>query len=126
MKSSIIIPTAGRPFAIRAAIRSLFAISPNIHDTELLVVDNNAQEDLVRDVYGYCASLNGRVRCIRESNPGSTAARHRGIKESRGELLTFIDDDVEVSHGWLGSQPAKLPTVIPNESRLKQIKGPIE
>jgi glycosyltransferase involved in cell wall biosynthesis len=103
MKSSIIIPTAGRPFAIRAAIQSLFAGSPDKNDTEILVVDNNTQEELARDLHGYCASLNGQVRYIRESNPGSSAARHRGINESRGELLSFIDDDVEVSHGWLSA-----------------------
>jgi hypothetical protein len=26
-----------------------------------------------------------------------------GVNESRGKLLSFIDDDVEVSHGWLSA-----------------------
>jgi glucosyl-dolichyl phosphate glucuronosyltransferase len=103
MKSSIIIPTIGRPSAIKAAIRSLLAVSPEQHDSEILVIDNNAQEDLAKGLHDYCVSLNGQVRYVREPNPGSTAARHRGINESRGELLTFIDDDVEVSHGWLSA-----------------------
>lgn len=101
MKLSIIIPTAGRPVAIRAAIQSLLAVSPAQHATEILVVDNNTDESFARDLHTFCAPLNGQVRYVREPNPGLTAARHRGIRESRGEILTFIDDDVEVSDGWL-------------------------
>ena len=103
MKSSVIIPTADRPTAIRGTIQSLFAASINTNETEILVVDNGTQEDLASDLRDYCGSLNRQVRYIRESNPGSTAARHRGIGESSGELLSFIDDDVEVSRGWLGA-----------------------
>lgn len=101
MKSSVIIPTAGRPIAIKAAIRSLLALSPDQYETEILVVDNNTQEDLAKDLLDYCVSLHDQVRYIREPNPGLSAARHRGIEESRGHILTFIDDDVEVSSGWL-------------------------
>lgn len=30
-----------------------------------------------------------------------SAARHRVAEEARGEILTFLDDDVEISHSWL-------------------------
>ena len=103
MRSSIIIPTAGRPIAIKAAIQSLLAVSAIQHDAEILVVDNNTQEDFATDLHDYCDSLNGQVRYLRERNPGVTAARHRGVAESRGEILTFIDDDVEVSEGWFNA-----------------------
>jgi glucosyl-dolichyl phosphate glucuronosyltransferase len=100
MRSSIIIPTAGRPLAIRGVIQSLLAVSPDKH-SEILIVDSNTQEDLAKELHDYCASLNGQVRYVRESSLGLTAARHRGVNESRGELLSFLDDDVEVSLGWL-------------------------
>jgi glycosyltransferase involved in cell wall biosynthesis len=103
MRSSIIIPTAGRPIAIKAAIQSLLAVSPQQHDTEILVIDNNTQEDLATHLHDYCISLNGQVRYVREPNPGTTAARHRGVDESHGDILAFIDDDVEVSEGWLNA-----------------------
>ena len=103
MRSSIIIPTAGRPAAIKAAIQSLLAESPERRAAEVLVVDNNSEEELSRGLREYCASLDGRVRYVREPSPGLSAARHRGVDESQGELLTFIDDDVEVSGGWLNA-----------------------
>ena len=103
MKTSIIIPTAGRPIAIKAAIQSLLKISPENHDAEVIVVDNNIQPDLSNDLKRYCLTLENRVRYVRESSPGLSAARHRGAAEAQGELLTFIDDDVEVSEDWLNA-----------------------
>jgi glycosyltransferase involved in cell wall biosynthesis len=32
---------------------------------------------------------------------GANAARNRAVEEARGELIVFIDDDVEVPPGWL-------------------------
>lgn len=87
--------------AIRRAVESLLAISPARHSAEVLVVDNNTDEALAGDLRAYCAGLGGAVRYVREPSPGLSAARHRGVDESQGELLTFIDDDVEVTPGWL-------------------------
>ena len=98
---SIIIPTANRPIAIKAAIQSILKISPEKYDAELIIVDNNIQQNLSNDLKRYCLALKNRVRYIREPSPGLSAARHRGVAEAQGELLTFIDDDVEVSDGWL-------------------------
>lgn len=98
---SIIIPTAGRPTAIKAAIASVLNLSIEQDGAELLVIDNNTQEDLSSDLSAYCGTLGRSVRCIREPSPGLGAARHRGVLESAGDILVFLDDDVEVSEGWL-------------------------
>lgn len=101
IKSSIIIPTAGRPIAIKTAIKSLLDISPEQHDAEIIVIDNNTSGELSADLQAYCSTLTGKIRYFREPSPGLSAARHRGAAEARGELLTFLDDDVEVSDTWL-------------------------
>lgn len=101
MNLSVIIPTAGRPAALETALHSLLALSPARHDAEILVVDNNTDDALSEALRERCARLDGAVRYVREPSPGLTAARHRGIREARGDLLSFVDDDVEVSAGWL-------------------------
>jgi glucosyl-dolichyl phosphate glucuronosyltransferase len=101
--SSIIIPTAGRPVAIKTAIHSLLALTPEQFDAEIIVVDNNTSADLSADLFAFCGLLSGKVKYIREQSPGLTAARHRGAMEAKGNLLTFIDDDVEVSSSWLST-----------------------
>ena len=98
---SIIIPTAGRPQAIRDAIQSLLALDLSATRTELIVVDNNTDDQLASDVADYCSQWSERLRYLREPSPGLSAARHRGAAEARGDLLTFLDDDVEVSATWL-------------------------
>jgi glycosyltransferase involved in cell wall biosynthesis len=56
----------------------------------VLIVDNNSSTPVAQ-------SLAGRVpenfTIVREETPGLTAARLRGIRESRGDLLVFVDDD---------------------------------
>lgn len=103
MKTSIIISTAGRPVAVKSAIQTLLDLSLDLRETEILVIDNNMQEDFAKDLSAHCMSLHGQVRYIREHNPGLSAARHRSIMESRGHILTFIENDVEVSGEWFGA-----------------------
>jgi len=101
MKLSIVIPTCGRPVAVKGAIHSLLSVEPEKYGAEILVVDNNSDVLLSEDLRAYCVSLDGMVRYVSEPSPGLGAARHRGVRESKGDILTFIDDDVEVSAGWL-------------------------
>ena len=103
MKSSIIIPTAGRPIAIKGAVQSLLANNLDKYDVEIIVVDNNISEELSANLFAFCDSLSGKVNYVREKSIGLSAARHRGAAEAKGEILTFIDDDVEVSMTWLPS-----------------------
>jgi glycosyltransferase involved in cell wall biosynthesis len=57
---------------------------------ELLVIDNRCDEPLARRLE---AAGCPRARIVREETLGLTPARLRGIREARGELLVFVDDD---------------------------------
>jgi glycosyltransferase involved in cell wall biosynthesis len=98
---SVIIPTCGRPESIRLTIQSLLSINTCPERFEILVIDNNFEDNLSNNLKEYCSSLNEKVRYVREISPGLTAARHKGVYEANGVWLTFIDDDVIVSEGWL-------------------------
>ena len=65
---------------------------------ELLVVDNASREPI-----GETLELEWHPggRCVREERLGLTEARLRGIRESRGELLVFVDDDNVLSKNYL-------------------------
>jgi glycosyltransferase involved in cell wall biosynthesis len=57
---------------------------------ELVVVDNVSTSP-VADRFDF--SWHSGARAIREDKLGLTPARLRGIREARGELLVFVDDD---------------------------------
>ena len=57
---------------------------------ELLLIDNASREPLPAN---FGLSWHPRARHVREDELGLTAARLRGIKESAGDLLVFVDDD---------------------------------
>lgn len=64
---------------------------------EVLVVDNAPSDDVTRD---FVAALPD-VRYVREERVGLDFARNRAVAEASGEVLAFLDDDVEVDGGWL-------------------------
>ncbi|HEY0243213.1 MAG TPA: glycosyltransferase [Gemmatimonadaceae bacterium] len=65
---------------------------------ELLVIDNASTErlDARLDLSWHIA---GRV--VRENELGLTPARLRGIRESKGEVLVFVDDDNVLADDYL-------------------------
>lgn len=69
---------------------------------EVILVDNNsriplAERDPVREWMNTCPT----ARCVVEYEPGLTAARLRGIKESAFPWLILIDDDNEPAADYL-------------------------
>jgi GT2 family glycosyltransferase len=62
---------------------------------DILVVDNASSHDRLREV----AEARG-VRYVREGLAGLDFARNRAVREARGEVVAFLDDDVTVEPGW--------------------------
>jgi GT2 family glycosyltransferase len=93
--ASVIVPTRSRLAYLEVALASAAPQAAAAH-AELIVVDD-AAEPPVR-------ALADRVgaRYLSHAEPsGLNAARNTGIDAAVGDLLVFIDDDVEVDAGWL-------------------------
>jgi glycosyltransferase involved in cell wall biosynthesis len=91
---SVIIPTYNRAWCLMESIDSVF--SQTFTDYELIVVDDGSTDDTLKQLSRY-----DQITVITQSNQGVSAARNKGILQSRGELITFLDSD----DLWL---PAKL------------------
>lgn len=72
-------------------------------DWELLLVDNKSSEVLEHTVD---LSWHPNARHLRENKAGLTAARLRGITDSRGRLLVFVDDDNVLAANYLSEAKA--------------------
>lgn len=97
---SVVICTYNRVDVLARTLES-FAAQEGLGrvDHELLVVDNNST-DGTRQVVDGAGGLHG-ARHVFEPVQGLSAARNRAVRESRGDTIAFLDDDVIVDAQWL-------------------------
>jgi GT2 family glycosyltransferase len=95
-EATVVIPTRAREAYLEVALRSI-AASTRDCDADVLVVDDAGETARTRALAErFGASYRAHARPL-----GLNAARNTGVGESRGELMVFVDDDVEVDAGWL-------------------------
>ena len=75
---------------------------------EVLVVDNNSSDRTREVVESFCVKAPARCRMVFEQQQGLSYARNTGIRNARGEILAFTDDDIAVESGWLWNLTSSL------------------
>ncbi len=70
-------------------------LSQTLKPIEIIVVDNGSTDSTTRIAAGF------GVKVVYESVVGRSKARNRGIKESKGKLIAFIDSDAIADANWL-------------------------
>jgi glycosyltransferase involved in cell wall biosynthesis len=104
MLFSVVIPTLRREASLRRTLVSLAQCGPLGDGCEVVVVTNGSTDGsagVVDQVRQSFPRLN--TRHVHEPISGLLAGRHRGAAETSGEILSFIDDDIEVSESWFDS-----------------------
>lgn len=86
---SVILPTRDREHFIGDAIASVQ--SQNFTDWELIIIDDGSIDNTTAVVAPFL--VDARIRYIKQSNSGSSAARNHGLKLARGELIAYLDSD---------------------------------
>jgi glycosyltransferase involved in cell wall biosynthesis len=90
---SVIIPTYNSVRYLTQAIDSVLA--QTFRDYEILVIDDGSTDETEEALRCYA----DRARYIRQQNSGVAVARNRGIAESRGRYIAFLDaDDTWLPH----------------------------
>ena len=84
---SVLIATYNHGRFLPEALESVFAQAvPNV---EVVVIDDGSQDGTAAVV----ESFRDRVRYVRQENRGVSAARNRGLAESRAPVVAFLDAD---------------------------------
>jgi GT2 family glycosyltransferase len=89
---SIIVPTYQREKLLCETIGYLLA--QDYTNREVLIVDQSSSHD--PETARYLDSIAGQIRHFQLAQPNLPAARNFGIRQSKGELIVFLDDDMVI------------------------------
>lgn len=101
--ATIIICTHNRERQIGASAAAALEEARRTPDcaTEVLVVDNASTDDTRTVLAELRAGATNALRIVVEPRLGLSHARNRGLREAKGEVGVFLDDDAIPRSGWL-------------------------
>ena len=94
---SIIIPTLNRPDDLQKTLLSIE--KQTVLPEEVILIDQSPDERSKEVLDAFRARIGssiGRVEYLFQEEKSSAKARNRGILAARGDILSFLDDDVEL------------------------------
>ncbi len=93
---SIVVPTIAKDITALCATMELLS-ALDYPQFEVVIVDNRVTPGPEIPALDHLKN----VVVVRESIPGISAARNRGVLQARFDIVAFTDDDVEVDDQWL-------------------------
>lgn len=90
MKISIIIPVYNAEKTIQRCLQSI--IKQTYIDIEILVIDDGSTDNSL-SICNNIASIDNRIKVLRQKNSGPATARNTGLDNVSGDFVTFIDAD---------------------------------
>lgn len=94
--TSVIVPVYNGEKHIEGCLHSLLAQTDP--ELELLVIDDGS-EDATLSLCRRIAAGDSRVRLFHQENAGVSAARNYGLREAKGDYVTFVDADDRLPPG---------------------------
>lgn len=87
---SVVVPAYNEGVVLANCVRSV--LGSDYGRLEVVIVDDGSTDDTA-EVMAELARLDDRVITVHKPNGGKGSALNRGIRESRGEVLMFVDAD---------------------------------
>ena len=87
---SIIVPVYQAAFALERCLDSI--LRQTLTDWECICIDDGSTDSGV-DILKAYAAKDPRIRVLRQSNAGVSAARNAGLDAARGQYVAFVDSD---------------------------------
>lgn len=98
---SVIVPTYQREDVLCSTIAEL--LQQEYPDFEILVVDQTQEHKPETQTYLQSVADSGKIQWYKLSWASLPGARNYGVERSRGDIILFVDDDVELPAGYLQS-----------------------
>ena len=96
---SIIIPAYNYAHTLERALNSVLIQKRD--NTELLIINDGSNDNTVEVIERLQGTVPNAFRVIHQNNSGLAATRNKGIAESNGDFLIFLDADDELAENAL-------------------------
>jgi glycosyltransferase involved in cell wall biosynthesis len=93
-KLSVVIPTYNRVAILQKTLASYAAQTARDEILEILIIDDGSTDETSHVVPQVAGASAVPIRHLRQENSGLAAARNHGIREAKGEIVLFGDDDI--------------------------------
>ena len=104
MDLSIVISTYNNAASLMRTLESVAKQNADKSAWECVVVNNNSTDDTTARVAAFAkehADIN--IKLVDEPQQGLSYARNRGVAESKGQVIAFIDDDETINEGFVSA-----------------------
>lgn len=98
---TVTVPTYNRLDMLEKTLSALLSQTYPADVFEIIVVDDGSSDGTQEFMESFTAKHPDRVRYVRQQNKGPAAARNVGMREGRGEIVAYIDDDCVPEETWL-------------------------
>ena len=104
MELSIVISTYNNAASLERALKSVAMQDADKSIWECVVVNNNSTDYTAERVAAFAkAHSDINIKLVDEPQQGLSYARNRGIAESKGQFIAFIDDDETINEGFVSA-----------------------
>ena len=104
MELSIIISTYNNSASLMRTLDSVAKQDADKAVWECVVVNNNSTDNTAEAVTAFVKEHSDiNIKLVDEPQQGLSFARNRGIAESKGQFLAFIDDDETINEGYVSA-----------------------
>ncbi|WP_165864470.1 exopolysaccharide biosynthesis glycosyltransferase EpsD [Capsulimonas corticalis] len=103
---TVVIPTYNRKASLKVTLDGLARQKYSLQDVEVIVVSDGSTDGTDAFLEEYAGGAPYTLRVITQANQGPAQARNAGVWAAKGEIIVFIDDDVEPVDDFLASHMA--------------------
>ncbi|MBZ9577966.1 glycosyltransferase [Patescibacteria group bacterium] len=100
MELSIIIPAYNRKETLKRCLLSLDEQDYSKDKYEIIIVDDGSSDDIPQMIDALMQKYKN-LRYIQQLHKGPACARNLGIKEAKGKIIGFTDDDCTLDRDWV-------------------------
>jgi glucosyl-dolichyl phosphate glucuronosyltransferase len=116
---SVVICVYNGASRMKACLQSLAEQTASADRFEVIIIDNNSSDDSYAVATAFLRHV-VNAKLFQETRIGLSHARNRGLKESMGDYVAYLDDDAKTTPAWI-----ELALKIIDEQAPDMFGGPI-